>query len=149
MGNSALVPVPGASEQKAALARKLGIGPGMSVTLLHGPDDATALLEDLPDVTIHRGLRSGRKTDMLIGFVAERAHLERNIDRLIGALGPQGVLWIAWPKRSSGVPSDMSDEVIREVVLPTGWVDVKVCAVDATWSGLKFVLRKALRPSTQ
>jgi len=59
------------------------------------------------------------------------------------------VLWIAWPKRSSGVPSDMSDEVIREVVLPTGWVDVKVCAVDATWSGLKFVLRKALRPSTQ
>ena len=90
MGNSVLVPAPGASVQRAALVRKLGIGPGMSVTILHGPDDATALLGDLPDATIHRGLRSGRKTDMLIGFVAERAHLERNIDRLIGALGPTG-----------------------------------------------------------
>ena len=78
-------------------------------------------------------------------FVRERAALEDAIRRLLPLLAPAGQLWISWPKKASKVPTDITEDVIREVCLPTGLVDVKVCAVDGIWSGLKLVIRKALR----
>jgi hypothetical protein len=124
--------------------KKLGIEQGMSVVVLHAPEHLESLLDPLPDgVTLQDTLRSG--CDMLIGFITERAHLERNLPRLLNALPQEGALWIAWPKRSSGVTTDMSDHAVRDLVLPTGWVDTKVCSIDETWSALKLVLRKELR----
>jgi hypothetical protein len=117
----------------------------MSIAVLHGPDDVKKILGALGDGTqMHTSIR--QEVDLVVAFVKERRHLEQNFARLVGALPPDGVLWVAWPKKASGVATDMSDEVIREVALPTGWVDTKVCAIDATWSGLKLVLRKQLRP---
>ena len=81
-------------------------------------------------------------------FVAERAVLERWIDALRPALAPAGMLWVSWPKKAARVPTDVTEDTVRAVALPTGLVDVKVCAVDAVWSGLKLVLRKELRPPT-
>ena len=78
-------------------------------------------------------------------FVTERAELERAIDRLLPLLAPDGFLWVSWPKKASKVDTDITEDVIRDVALPLGLVDVKVCAVDAIWSGLKLVIRKALR----
>ena len=78
-------------------------------------------------------------------FVTERAALEESVRRLLPLLAPDGFLWISWPKKASKVDTDITEDVIRDVALPLGLVDVKVCAVDATWSGLKLVIRKALR----
>jgi hypothetical protein len=78
-------------------------------------------------------------------FVTERAELERTIDRLLPLLAPNGFLWVSWPKKTSKIDTDITEDVIRDVALPLGLVDVKVCAVDSTWSGLKLVIRKALR----
>jgi hypothetical protein len=118
----------------------------MVVAVLHGPADFGSTLGTLPDgVRVRNGLRSGQLVDMIIGFVTERRHLAANFPRLSGQLPPHGVFWVAWPKKASKVETDMSDQAIREIVLPTGWVDVKVCAIDAQWSGLKVVLRKELR----
>jgi hypothetical protein len=78
-------------------------------------------------------------------FVTSRAALEAAIARLLPLLAPAGFLWISWPKKAAKVPTDITEDVIREIALPTGLVDVKVCAVDATWSGLKLMIRKSLR----
>lgn len=78
-------------------------------------------------------------------FVTERADLESKVRALLPLLAPNGYLWVSWPKKASKVETDITEDVIRDVVLPLGLVDVKVCAVDATWSGLKLVIRKALR----
>lgn len=78
-------------------------------------------------------------------FVRQRAALEDSIRRLLPLLAPAGQLWVSWPKKASKVPTDITEDVIRDVALPTGLVDVKVCAVDAVWSGLKLVIRKELR----
>ena len=79
--------------------------------------------------------------DLVVWFVTTHQGLAGNLARVARLAGPGG-LWIAWPKKSSGVPSDLTEDVLREVILPTGLVDVKVCAIDQTWSGLKFALRK-------
>jgi hypothetical protein len=140
--------MPAAGSSGTPLPRKLGIGPGMRVALLHAPDGVEATLEPLPSgVRLQHGLRRAERVDLIVGFVAERDHLARNIGWLTAALLPGGALWVAWPKRGSGVATDMTDHAIREIALPTGWVDVKVCAIDATWSALKLVLRKNLRPA--
>jgi hypothetical protein len=129
------------------LVKKLGIKEEMAIVALHAPDHFEELIGPLPmGATLRHTLRSGQRCDMLIGFVTERAHLARTLPRLLGALPPDGALWVAWPKKASGVATDLSDGVVRDVVLPTGWVDTKVCAIDETWSGLKLVLRKVLRP---
>jgi hypothetical protein len=128
------------------LAAKLGIKADMSVALLWGPEGFADTLEPLPGgVKTHLSLRAGRRVELIVAFITWRGDLERHLHRLLGALGPDGVLWVAWPKKSSKVPTDVSDQVVRDVVLPTGWVDTKVCAIDATWSGLKMVLRRELR----
>lgn len=75
-------------------------------------------------------------------FVTERSKLEHQLDRLLPLLAPSGFIWVSWPKKSSKVPTDITEETIREICLPVGLVDVKVCAVDETWSGLKLMKRK-------
>jgi hypothetical protein len=126
------------------LVRKLGIKPGFRIAFPAAPEGFEALLEGLPDgVEIRRALRG--RLDLVVGFVTGRAELERRLPALRRAIEPDGTLWVAWPKRASGVATDMTEDVVRDVALPTGLVDVKVCAIDATWSGLKLVLRKELR----
>lgn len=129
------------------LPKKLGIEPGMRVALLHAPDGFDATLGDLPEnVRVQRGLKPTDQVDLVVGFVTTRRHLAGNIGWLVTTLPPEGAFWVAWPKGSSKVVTDMTDEAIRGIALPMGWVDVKVCAIDAIWSGLKLVLRRELRP---
>jgi hypothetical protein len=89
--------------------------------------------------------RLGVRDGMVVFFTKERAQLEARLGALREAIAPDGMVWVAWPKRASKVATDMSEDVVREVVLPTGLVDVKVCAFDEVWSGLKVVIRKELR----
>jgi hypothetical protein len=126
------------------LVRKLGFRPGWSVAVLGGPEQLDDLLGELPDgLRIVRRLSTG--LDAVWIFAVERRELERRLSDALGRLRDDGTLWISWPKRSSGVPTDITENVLREVVLPTGWVDIKVAAVDETWSGLRFALRRELR----
>jgi hypothetical protein len=126
------------------LVKKLGLKPGFTVAILDAPEGFDETLGELPDdVTVTR--RLGGSKDMVIVFTTERAALARRLGALRAAIAPDGMIWVVWPKKSSGVPTDVTEDVVREVVLPTGLVDVKVCAVDATWSGLKIVIRKELR----
>jgi hypothetical protein len=126
------------------LVRKLGLRPGWRVAVLDGPDGVADLLGELPP-----GLRLVRRLsgelDAVWIFVVTRRELERRLPDAIARLPPDGTLWISWPKRASSVPSDVTEHVLREVVLPTGWVDIKVAAIDETWSGLRFALRRELR----
>ncbi len=126
------------------LVEKLGIAPGARVAILGAPDGFDATLGELPDgVLVTR--RLGGRRDVVLVFVTERAALAGRLDALRAAIAPDGMIWVAWPKKASRMPTDITEDVVREVVLPTGLVDVKVCAIDATWSGLKVVIRKELR----
>lgn len=123
------------------LPAKLGIRPGHRVLLVSAPPDAEQLLgAPLPGVDLHR--RGGAAPyDVVLLFVTRRRDLSARLDAQRARLTPAGSLWVVWPKRSSGVPTDLDENVLRDVVLPTGMVDTKVCAVDATWSALRFVVR--------
>ena len=126
------------------LARKLGIGEGCKVVLRHAPADYRELLEPLPaGVTFSKTVRPA--TDVVHLFVTERAVLARELAALREAIRPDAAVWVSWPKQASKVATDITEDAIRAECLPLGFVDVKVCAVDATWSGLKLVIRKALR----
>ncbi len=127
------------------LPRKLGVKPGSRVLLVDRPDRFD--LGELPsDVTLHT--RPGRgRYDVVLAFTPDLAALHRRFRPLADRLTPAGGLWIAWPKRSSGVRTDLTDNVVREFGLAAGLVDVKVAAIDATWGGLKFVVRLKDRPS--
>ena len=104
----------------------------------------STLGEDMPDGVAIRTRVSG-SLDVLVCFLTRRAELERRFDPLQRAIFPDGGLWIAWPKRSSGVTTDLTEDVVREVALERGLVDDKVCAIDETWSGLRLVHRLADR----
>ena len=124
------------------LVAKLGIKPGTTVALLDAPDGAEALLEPLPKGTkVRRGSR-GRRAEMTIWFATSRGEVERRFEAVAKAVG-DGTLWMAWPKGSSGVATDLSESGVREVALPAGLVDTKVCAIDATWSGLRLTRRRS------
>jgi hypothetical protein len=127
------------------LPRKLGIKPGHRVALLGAPDGFEAdTLGELPDgVGVVR--RAGGEADVIVSFHTSRAELERRLPALRAMMEPAAGLWIAWPKRASKVPTDMTEDVVREIALPTGLVDNKVCAIDATWSGLRLVIRLSAR----
>jgi hypothetical protein len=125
------------------LPRKLGFKPGMTAAFLDAPAHLDELLGDLQGVTIKRSLRG--HADLVMCFVTRRRELERRAARLREAVAPDGMVWVCWPKRASKVQSDMTENVVREVLLPTGLVDTKVAAVDETWSGLKLVVRVGLR----
>ena len=125
-----------------SLPAKLEIKEGSSVALLGAPDGFD--LGELPSgVRVAR--RWSKDPDLILFFTRSRAALEKEIERLGQAVFPGNVLWIAWPKKASKVPTDMSEDVVREVALPLGLVDIKVCAVDETWSGLKLMWRKDRR----
>jgi hypothetical protein len=122
------------------LPRKLGIKEGSRVAVLSAPDDFDATLGPLPDgVVVRRRLRG--PLDVVVFFTTSRAKLERRIDVLRAALDPAGRLWVAWPKRASGVETDVTEDVVRGIALAHRLVDNKVAAVDATWSGLQLVIR--------
>ncbi|GAC1319157.1 MAG: DUF3052 family protein [Acidimicrobiales bacterium] len=130
------------------LIDKLGVRPYSRVALLGAPEGFEDLLSPVPPGVRFLRRMSGH-VDMALLFTTGMADLERRWPALSTALTPNGVVWVAWPKRSAvktlGLTSDMSEDVVRLVALPTGWVDVKVCAIDDTWSGLKCVLRVELR----
>jgi hypothetical protein len=124
------------------LPRKLGIKPGHRVLLLNAPDGFE--LGELPaDVRLLR--RAQGEADVLLSFHTERTDLERRLPRLREHMKQAAGLWIAWPKRSSGVATDLTEDVVRELALSNRLVDNKVCAIDATWSGLRLVIRLADR----
>jgi hypothetical protein len=135
--------VPSAGYSGTPLARKLGIGEGDRLVILGDPGHALGLLDPLP-VGVEVG-GDASPSDVVLLFTTERATLTTRIEELGEAIFPDGACWIAWPKRASKVPTDMTENVVREVALPLGLVDTKVCAVDETWSGLKLVWRKDLR----
>ena len=126
------------------LAKKLGIKEGSTVALLNAPDGFEGELEGLPDdVSLKTAARG--TNDVIVSFHTERADLERRIPTLLKVLATNGGLWIAWPKKASKVPTDITEDTLREVFLPLGLVDNKVCAVTDVWSGLRLVWRKENR----
>jgi hypothetical protein len=128
------------------LPRKLGIGDDDEVALIGAPDSFYDVLGALPEIAaLHTDLADVARYDVIVCFVTERAELEAELPRLRSVMAPACGLWIAWPKRASRVPTDMSDDVVREVALPTGLVDNKVCAIDQTWTALRLVIRRANR----
>ena len=127
------------------LAKKLGIREGATLAVLGAPDGFDEVLaETLPDAVQVR-TRAAGVADVVLTFHTRRAQLEARIDALLRTLDVDGGLWIAWPKRASGVPTDITEDTVREVFLPLGLVDNKVCAIDDTWSGLRVVWRKERR----
>jgi hypothetical protein len=126
------------------LARKLGIKEGHTVALLGAPTGFTGELEGLPD-GVRIGTAARGTNDVIVSFHTDRAHLERRVPKLLDALDVDGGLWIAWPKKVSKVPTDITEDTVREVFLPLGLVDNKVCAIDDVWSGLRVVWRKENR----
>jgi hypothetical protein len=127
------------------LAAKLGIRAGSRVALLQAPDGFDDALAPLPDgVRVLRRLAPA--LDVAVLFVTERRELERRFPAVAAAITPAGGFWVAWPKRASKVATDVTEDVLREVGLPRGLVDNKVCAVTDVWSGLRFVWRKENRP---
>jgi hypothetical protein len=129
------------------LARKLGIKEGHRVAFPSAPDGFGALVGDLPaDVTVKPQARG--PLDVIVFFTRSRAELERRLPALRRAMDPAAGLWIAWPKRSSGVATDMTEDVARELGLANRLVDNKVAAIDETWSGLRLVIRLADRPGS-
>lgn len=121
------------------LYQKLGFAPGFQVWVRHAPDNYAALLADAEDVHYS----AGDDRDAVHLFCANRAVLERDITSSLAALRVGGMLWISWAKKSSPLFTDVTEDTLRHAVLPTGWVDVKVCAVDTDWSALKFLKRKS------
>ena len=126
------------------LPRKLGIKEGSRVAVLSAPDGFDATLGALPDGVAAR-TRARGPLDVIVFFTTSRAALERRIPTLRTALDPAGRLWVAWPKRASGVATDVTEDVVREIALAHRLVDNKVAAIDATWSGLQLVIRVADR----
>jgi len=122
------------------LVDKLGIKPGTRIAILNAPRGYRATLGSLPPGVVVASAARGT-FPFIQFFTRSRSLLETKLGMLLGALEPDGALWISWPKKASGVPTDMTEDVVRAVALPTGLVDVKVAAVDEVWSGLKLVRR--------
>lgn len=126
------------------LVQKLGIKPAMKCAVLDPPEHYRDLLANLPgDLTFVDASSAG--LDFVHLFVQERASLGERLLRLRSSIAKDGMIWVSWPKKSSGVKTDLTEDAIREAALSVGLVDVKVCAVDEVWSGLKLVIRKADR----
>jgi hypothetical protein len=127
------------------LLQKLGIKAAHRIALVGAPPDF-AFEEPLPDgARVQRGLAGKSPLDVLLVFVTKRTDLVARLAACRPRMQPAAGLWIAWPKRASGVATDITEDTIREVALPTGLVDNKVCAIDEVWSGLRLVIRKELR----
>ncbi len=126
------------------LPKKLGIVGEVVVAVVDAPPGFADTLGDIGDAVWQDSLAA--PVDVVVAFFVERGALVAAWPALTAAAQPRGAVWVCWPKRASGVPTDLTEDVLRAELLPSGWVDNKVCAVDATWSGLRFVLRTELRP---
>jgi hypothetical protein len=126
------------------LAKKLGIGAGCRLHLRGAPANYGALVAPLP-AGVRIVPRIGAGTDLIHIFATRRAQLERALRASLAGMRADATLWVSWPKKSSGLASELTEDTVRELSAPLGLVDVKVCAVDETWSGLKLVVRKAAR----
>ena len=129
------------------MAAKIGVKEGHRVTLIGAPRDWS--IEDLPSNARVLRRRSSAKSDVVIAFYYDAASLHREIASLSQSITPNGSLWVAWPRRASGHDSDITDNVVRNMVLPLGLVDVKVAALDDDWSALKMMWRKESRKDLQ
>ena len=126
------------------LAKKLGIKEGQSILALGAPGTYREWLDPLPP-EVRFVSRLSASTDLVHAFVTRRRDLEKTLTAVRPKLQPTGALWVSWPKKAARVPTDITEDTIGEVALPLGFVDIKVCAVDEVWSGLKLVIRKELR----
>jgi hypothetical protein len=126
------------------LAKKLGIKEGSVVLAVGAPRDYVALLEPVPD-GVQFARRASANTDIVHVFTAQREELRSLLKNYRQTLKPTALVWVSWPKKSARVATDITEDTIREVALPMGFVDIKVCAVTEVWSGLKLVVRKELR----
>lgn len=122
------------------LVKKLGIKEGARVAYLRAPEGFADLVGPLPDGAERRDRARG-DLDLVVAFTTARRDLEDRLPRWKQTMCSDGSLWVAWPKRASGVPTDVTEDVVREVGLANGLVDTKVCAIDETWSGLRLVVR--------
>lgn len=126
------------------LARKLGIVEGSRVVAMHAPKDYARLLDPLPPGVLFEK-KVSRLTDMVHVFSDRRVMLEVELETLRKSIRSDSAVWVSWPKKAAKVPTDITEDTIRELALPLGFVDIKVCAVSEIWSGLKLVIRKELR----
>lgn len=126
------------------LVKKLGIKAGDKIFLSGAPEHYPKLVAPLPD-GVRFVARVGGDTDIVHLFAIRKALLAKSLRAALARLKPDGAIWVSWPKKSSRVPTDISEATIREIALPLGLVDIKVCAVDDIWSGLKLVIRKENR----
>ena len=120
------------------LAKKLGIKEGFTILLISQPAHYFNLFIDLPAIKLSKDKKA--KKDFIHYFVTEEKQLQKDIKGLKEQLVPNGMLWISWPKKTSKMPTDVTEDVIRNIALKNGLVDIKVCAVDEVWSGLKLVI---------
>jgi len=126
------------------LAKKLGIKEASHVLLLGAPEDLASLLEPIPAGVVFES-DAGPHVDIAHVFVTRKEELAKHLNVLRRKLKPDAALWVSWPKKAAKVPTTVTENTIRELALPIGFVDVKVCAVSEVWSGLKLVVRKELR----
>jgi len=130
------------------LSQKLGLKPGFRIFVAGAPADYRKIVGEWPEgATI--ALRASAPLDVVHVFAAEARGLSAKLSRYRKAIAPDGMIWVSWPKKASGVATDLSDVVVRDLALPLGLVDIKVCAIDDIWSGLKFVIQKRQRVSFQ
>jgi hypothetical protein len=136
-----------AGYSKTPLAQKLGIKDGHTLALLSAPADFERTLGKVPPgVRVMQAIGKPGSVDVAVVFVKSRRDLEKRFARVAAAMKPNGGMWVAWPKKASGVATDLTEDVVRDVALPKGLVDNKVCAIDETWSGLRLVWRVENRP---
>lgn len=126
------------------LAKKLGIKSGDTLLLVSAPEDYAKLVQPLPEA-VRFVSRSSESVDVVHIFTAKKAELQKALAALRKKLKPTATVWVSWPKKSAKVPTDITENTVRELALPLGFVDIKVCAVTDIWSGLKLVIRKELR----
>ena len=138
------MPTAAAGYSGTPLARKLGIAAGSHVVALNAPDGYRDWLAPLP-AGVQFDARVSVAVDVVHVFTDRRAELKKQLANLRGRIAPATAVWVSWPKKASKVPTDITEDTIRELALPLGFVDVKVCAVSEVWSGLKLVIRKELR----
>ena len=127
------------------LWKKLGYKEGTTAYVEGAPKGYTSTLTLPSDVSVNWSARLNDRVDFVHFFMDSKLALRAKLNAFRKAIDPDGVIWISWPKKSSGVATDVTEEVVREIALPLGLVDIKVCAVDDVWSGLKLMVRKELR----
>lgn len=128
------------------LPQKLGIKPGLTVVAINAPANYRKLLGQLPD-HVNFSNRVTASSMFVHLFTSRRSEMHRKMSILRDKLSDNGTIWVSWPKKSSGISTDVTKDVIREIALPLGFVDIKVCAVDHIWSGLKLMIRRENRKS--